>query len=356
MIKKLIIFIISFFVLCTSVYAEDDFNLDNFIDKSLEHMPPGTEVEIVEANYCNNLTSLSDYIFSGVKKWINDIIAIFLIIILISVVTSVLKTFVTSDTVAEAASFSSYLICSLCFAYEFKHISDIGIEAIRDVCQYMNLAVPGIAALLASSGYASTATSMHGVYIIASNVIAFFIDRCVIPAISFCGAVTLSNAACNIKEFENISKLIIKSLKYIIGFALTIFSTLIGFIGLSSSTADGMIVKTAKYAVSNFIPIVGGYLADTLNSVIYTSVVMKNTVGIISVITIGFICFLPIAKIFIMSFFTKITSYFVSMLQHENLAKTLETLSEIISFIGSILIFVTVVFIILAGIISSIGV
>lgn len=356
MIKKLIVLFLLFFIICTSVYADNSFNYENFITESLEYMPPGTSMEIGDTTYRNNVINLFNYVKTGAKEWANNLLAVYLIIIFISIISSVLKILVTSYTVGEMASFGCYLICSLCFVYEFKHISEIGIETIKDVCTYMNLSVPAFASLLASSGYASTATYLHSVYIIASNVIAFLIDKCIIPVISFCGAIILSNGACNIEAFDKLSKLIIKTLKYITSFALMIFSTIIGLIGLGSSTVDGMIVKTAKYAVSNFVPIVGGYLADTLNSVIYTSVVMKNTIGIITVTVIGFICILPVVKIFIMSFFTRLTSYFVSMTQNESLGKTMETLSELISFIGSILIFIMVIFVILAGIISSIGV
>ena len=66
--------------------------------------------------------------------------------------------------------------------------------------------------------------------------------------------------------------------------------------------------KTAKAAVSTFIPVVGKILGDTVDSVIGCGNILKNSVGIIGIIVIIGIVLIPIIKIGILWFSFKLTS------------------------------------------------
>jgi hypothetical protein len=51
--------------------------------------------------------------------------------------------------------------------------------------------------------------------------------------------------------------------------------------GITSASIDGISIRATKYAISNSIPIVGGFLRDGFDIVIAGSVLIKNAVGII---------------------------------------------------------------------------
>ena len=67
--------------------------------------------------------------------------------------------------------------------------------------------------------------------------------------------------------------------------------------GSLSSSVDGITAKTAKAAVSNFIPVVGKILGDAVDTVIGCSNILKNAVGIVGVVIIIGICIVPILKL-----------------------------------------------------------
>lgn len=358
MIKKYfcIVFLILNLLSISSQANESDFDYENFISESLEYAKTEYETDISDTNLFENIKNLinssKDKIFNNLKR----IIYSFSAILLICILSSVLKACVLSEAVGEIALFGCYITCAFVFAYEFKNIAQTGLNAIADLCDYMNVSFPGYASVLASAGYGTAANSMHVIFVTASNILAFLLNKFIIPIIYSCAILSLSNGICNIEEIDNMVKFIVKMLKYTIGILLSVFSAIMGFTGLSASLGDGIIIKTAKYAISNFIPVVGVCLADTLNNVIYTSLLIKNAAGIVGISVILTICFTPIIRLFCVSIIMKLLSYFVSMLQHLKLGKMIETISEIISFIGSMLLFITVVFILLLGIIVSIGV
>ncbi len=355
MIKKTLIFIIIITLSLVSNACAENEDYIELINESVEYIEKNNGPSIDEYNYAEKIVYFAENAKYTAINQLKDLLSVYGIILLICSISSILSISINSETISELSAFGCYIMCAFIFAYEFRVISKSGIIAINDLCDYMNIAFPGYASLLASSGYGATATTMHMIFASASNVIAYVLNNLIVPVTYSCGLLTFSNGISNIPEIDNIIKQIIKLMKYIIGVILTIFSAIIGFTGLTATTTDGILIKTAKYAVSNFVPIVGACLSDTLNSVIYTSQIMKNTVGIIGITAIIAICLIPVVKIFVVSFSARMLSYFISMLQNESLAKTIETISDILSFIGAMLLFISVVFIIMIGTIASVG-
>ena len=220
----------------------------------------------------------------------------------------------------------------------------------------MNIAFPGYITLLAGSGYFSSATTFKGIFIIISNLMAVLIDNIIIPALYIATILGISSGVSKSKEINKISKLIIKTIKYLIGIILTVFSSVITFAGFASSVTDGLAIKTAKYAVTNFVPIVGNCLSDTLNSLINTTVLLKNTAGYIGIFIIMFIVLSPIVKFLVASTIFKVLSLAASLLSDEGMSDILETSGNVLTTFGSMLIFLSAIYILIFGVVASLGV
>lgn len=67
--------------------------------------------------------------------------------------------------------------------------------------------------------------------------------------------------------------------------------------GITASSYDSLSFKTAKYSIKNYIPIVGGYLSDGLNIILLSSSIIKNALGVASLICVLFIILKPIFTI-----------------------------------------------------------
>ncbi|MCR4885438.1 MAG: hypothetical protein K5919_00795 [Clostridiales bacterium] len=49
---------------------------------------------------------------------------------------------------------------------------------------------------------------------------------------------------------------------------------------LGTAAADGVSIRTAKYAVDQFVPVVGGMFADTMDALVGASLLIKNALGL----------------------------------------------------------------------------
>ncbi len=355
--KKIIFFtVICIFMLGISANCNvSDFSYEDFIKNSSEYEVDGIELEKDAANPQN----LGEKLLKSTLSRINDEFEVylnsFLTISVILILASVLSMFVEEAGNINIGLYGIYILCAVILSASFFDISEICIDAVDDLSDYMNISFSAYIALMISSGYGITANYLQGIFTFISGAVSFSISKIIIPMLYSCGIMGLANGVAQSDDISAFIKLILKLVKYILGLFFTLISAIMGFTGFTAISTDGLAVKTAKYAVSNFVPVVGSCLADTLNNVVYTSFVMKNTVGYIGFITILMICISPTLKIFIVSFMMKLISVMASMLHHSKMAALTDTLSSVIINFGALLTLLSIIFIIMIGIVISVG-
>ena len=57
---------------------------------------------------------------------------------------------------------------------------------------------------------------------------------------------------------------------------------------LGAAAADGVSLRTAKYAVDNLVPVVGGMFADTMDTLVGASLLIKNALGLTGLLLLLF--------------------------------------------------------------------
>ena len=105
---------------------------------------------------------------------------------------------------------------------------------------------------------------------------------------------------------------------------LTIFVGLLSLEGTLSSGVDGLTAKTAKAAVSNFIPVVGKVLGDSIDTVIGCASILKNAVGLVGVIIIIGICITTIIKLATLTIIYHLGAALCQPIADEKIVKLLE--------------------------------
>lgn len=105
---------------------------------------------------------------------------------------------------------------------------------------------------------------------------------------------------------------------------LTVFVGLLSLEGTLSSSVDGLTAKTAKAAVSSFIPVVGKMLGDTIDTVMGCASILKNAVGMVGVIIIIGICIGPVLKLASLTIIYHLGAALCQPIADEKIVKLLE--------------------------------
>jgi len=103
-----------------------------------------------------------------------------------------------------------------------------------------------------------------------------------------------------------------------------VFVGLLSLEGTLSSSVDGLTAKTAKAAVSSFIPVVGKMLRDTVDNEIGCASILKNAVGMVGVIIIIGICIGPVLKLASLTIIYHLGAALCQPIADEKIVKLLE--------------------------------
>ena len=153
--------------------------------------------------------------------------------------------------------------------------------------RFMAAYIPVFVGIAASSGSVTSAAAydlaVEGFAEISVQIAA----RVVIPLLSVCTALSITDGIDDSFGLSAVTKLAQKLTGVALTGAVTIFSGLLSLQSAVGTSADSLGAKTAKLAVANFVPVVGGALSDTCAAVRSGLALLKNAAGIFGIIVIA---------------------------------------------------------------------
>ena len=168
----------------------------------------------------------------------------------------------------------------------FGSMIQLSKDTVATLTDYSALLIPIMASAAALSGNPVSATVLQSVTVLFAQLLMRIITKLLIPGVYLFLALAAGEAALQnnllgeLREF--LSWIISKTLRCLM-YIFTVFLTLSGVI---SGNTDAMAVKTAKFAVSGMIPVVGSILSDASESLLAGASILKNTVGIVGMLAV----------------------------------------------------------------------
>lgn len=192
----------------------------------------------------------------------------------------------------------------------FADIINLAKTTIQNLVGFSYSLLPILMTLMMTTGSIASASAVQPVLLFLITFIGNIITTFLLPLILIGTALSIISKVSDKVQIDKLSKYFKSSVVWVLGITLTIFVGVLSLEGSLTSSVDGITAKTAKAAVSNFIPVVGKILGDAVDTVIGCSNILKNAVGIVGVIVVIGICIVPIIKMAILT----ITYYIASAL------------------------------------------
>lgn len=142
----------------------------------------------------------------------------------------------------------------------------------------------------------------------------------------------VSNLSNNVK-LNKFTEFFSSLFKWIIGIVFTVFSAFLAIQGISAGNVDGISIRTAKYTIKNTIPLVGSYLADGLNLIVASSVLIKNAVGLCGLILLLITILVPVLKLIVYLLALKLTSAILEPVTDSKISNFITMISKNISLL-----------------------
>ena len=221
-------------------------------------------------------------------------------IIVIIVIHGILNSFnqdSNNSNVAKIAYYVQYILIITIVMTNFSNIINLIINSINNLVSFCNSLIPILMTLMITTGSIASSSILYPIILFIITFIGNFISGIILPITTISISLSIISKISDKVQLNNLSKFFKSGVVWLLGIVLTIFVGVISLEGSLSSSVDGLTSKTTKAVVSNFVPIVGKILSDSVETVLGCTNILKNAIGIIGVLVVVGICILPIIKL-----------------------------------------------------------
>ncbi|WP_368487834.1 stage III sporulation protein AE [Clostridium sp. BJN0013] len=300
------------------------------------------------------LSAVMSYGIKEVKASLKLLMLLVIISIICTLLTNLQRAF-SSEQLSNIAYFACYSLIIIIMAKSFYIGVDIAKSAINQMTSFMVALIPVLVTLVASVGGFVEATVMDPIIIGAITISANLFMYIIIPVISMSFVLQFVNNLSSEYKIDKLTKLLNQGALWTQGIIMTIFIGIITIRGITSKTIDQVTAKTAKFAVDNFVPIVGKSLSDAISTVAGYSILLKNALSSLGLIVIIAMLLFPIIKLIIMIVLYKLTAALIEPISDGRLVNCINSAGDSLILIMSCLICVSIMFFIMVSIVASAG-
>ena len=339
------------------------YNYINNMKLDIEIMNDLDPVEYIKGYIQNgegnlSIKTLSNAITSFLFKEVKTVLSLSISIIVIAIMCSLIKNLqsaFSSEGISNIAFFACYAVLIIILSKSFLVSINIAIDIIKELSNFMAAILPVLVMMIGSIGGFVQAATMDPIVIGATLLIPRVYTTIIIPLILISFVLEFTNNISTEYKIGNLCKLTKQITIWKQGIILTSFIGLLTVRGITSSTIDAVTLKTAKYAIDNFIPIVGKAFSDAIASVAGYSLIIKNAVSSIGLIIIVLMMLYPIIKLILISFVYKLTAAVIEPISDKRITSSIASAGSAMVLLMSCVLSVSLMFFVLLAIMASAG-
>ena len=156
--------------------------------------------------------------------------------------------------------------------------------------------VPVFTGIAAASGSVTASAGYSMTVLLLAQAAVKIASEVLVPVISVCMAMNIIDAVNPSFSLSSVTGLLKKWTSLLLGLMMTVFTGLLSIQSIVGTSADTLGVKTAKFVVSNFVPIVGSAVADAYTTMRSGLGLLKGTAGAFGIIALCVILLPPVIE------------------------------------------------------------
>ncbi|MBE5734145.1 MAG: hypothetical protein E7347_03740 [Clostridiales bacterium] len=302
--------------------------------------------------------SINEYLFKTILGVFFEFLPTFLSVIAISVLCGIVQN-ARSKYLSEGVGEVTFYVCLMGVVLLlgtqiislWQNIENI----IKNIAKLTEIMSPIILTLMMAVGGNVSASVYKPAVAVLSNGVVSVVLYLIMPLVALMTVFNvLGNFSTSIK-LSKFSEFISSTIKWIIGLMVAIFGLFLSVQGITSAHFDGISIKATKYAISNSVPIIGGFIKDGLDLIIAGSVIIKNSIGVTILFALFYMIISPVLYLAIFSLLLKLTSAIIEPICDVRIPNFCLSISKTVTYLTVSLIsvgfmlFITVLLMILSA-------
>ncbi len=324
----------------------DPFTLENILQATLEQKSLFQSSSMIE--------SLKELFLYEMKSAVILMAEILCICIILGLLRSLSDGF-GSKSVSQL----SLLVCTMVIIgislNSFRIAYGLAIDTVSTMVWTMEILMPVLIGILIATGSVAGGTILSPLILGAVTAFGFLVKTCILPALYLSAVLSLINCLTEKNYVNKLAKLLRNGAVFLTGLILTILTGVITIQGLLTEASDGVLMSAAKYSISTFIPIVGGFTSDTVELFLRCMGSIRNMVGVFGLLSLLLMMAVPLLKILIVGGIYKLTGALMEPVSEGKTADGLSDMGNAMISIASVLFFTCLLFILFVTTIMNLG-
>ena len=364
-----------------TVYAIDSSELENEFNDNIDSILDKTDFSILDddamivpdlnlsfKDYVKSIlngesgfeyNSLFDNIKSCFLKQIKDNLRFFITLFIIIFLFEIFKSFSNSNYAEINSSLKiifSFLLSATILIFVKGFYVEIT-ELIDDLFLFSSRLFPILIGFLTLSGATKSALVFSSFSAFLLQTGSYLIKFVLLPLALSILFLSLFGSLFSKGNFSKLTSLFKQIFKYIIIGFFAIFGLISTINVISTASHDGINLKLTKFALKNYIPVLGGYVSEGFDFIYSCSILIKNAVGVCSIIIMVFKILVPLIVIIVFSIGFKILSVVTGLVGDSSFSNMFEDISNAFSnFLSIVLGLFLICFIFIFLVILSVSV
>ena len=264
---------------------------------------------------------------TSVKGFIPLLVTLIAVSIIFSIVNGLTSGFMSKST-TEIIHFVCYSAIIVLLMTEVTFLISDSVKAIQNMAKFMEIIFPIMLTLVTALGGIATTATYSPMMTVLSVGVTKIISNIVLPCFIATMALSIVGFISKDIKLNKLTKFFKSAGEVIIGVVFGLFTTFITTNGISGAITDNISIKSAKFAISSYVPVLGGYLSDGLDLAVASVMLVKNAVGVGGVILMLSIILSPVIKILVFSLGLKLVAGIIEPIGNKRMSEIVYAISK----------------------------
>jgi len=229
------------------------------------------------------LEEILSYFLGALRKSLRRAAALLLPAIFYGILQRMRSSF-QSKALGSALEAACFLLIAGAMARDMGDHAALAGDAVSRMADLMQALFPLLLTLLAAVGGTAGAAFFQPAVVAASGTMTALVQSAVLPLSMGAAATAIVDQLSPRMHLGRLSVFLKSAASWLLGVGFTVFISVTALQSLGVAAADGISIRTAKYAVDHFVPVVGGMFADTMDTLVGASLLIKNALGVTGLI------------------------------------------------------------------------
>lgn len=285
---------------------------------------------------------------------LNCVVKIMGVVMLVALINSVKSSLGSSSLTAVLNSVAT-LTVSIILIQPVCQTIEYSTTIIKLSADFMLIFIPVMAGIMLTMGQSLQAAGSYTMVMGAGTAVSQISNNILVPLLNtFLGISVVSGISQRV-NLNGFCELINKVLKWVLTFTMSVFTAILTMQSIISSSADSAGVKATRFAISSFVPLVGGALSEAYQTVRGCMGMLKSGVGVFAILATGTIYLPAIISCLLWLAAINIAIALAGVFDMGDIIKLLKSVTTVINLLIAILLCCMIIFIVSSAIMLMAG-